>query len=141
MAELTVANYLAALQDDPWDQNAIQGLGEALASGDPIRVGDDPVRLLEFARRHHEVRGESFAAAKLMEFEIGLVNNDPDFAAVLYRELGRMRREDLMDDAGAKDAYGRAIQLRPNDEDVERALAQLNQVEEKWNDIANHFMA
>jgi hypothetical protein len=70
MAELTVANYLAALQDDPWDQTAIQGLGEALASGDPQRVGEDPVRLLEFARRHHEVRGEAFAAAKLMEYEI-----------------------------------------------------------------------
>ena len=139
MAELTVANYLAALQDDPWDQSAVQGLDEALSSGDPKRLGDDPVRLLEFARRNHEVRGEAYAAAKLIECELRLVVGDPDFAAVLWRELGRLRREDLMDDAGAKVAYEKALELRPGEEEVQRALEQIAQVSERWQQIARAF--
>jgi tetratricopeptide (TPR) repeat protein len=140
MADLTVANYLAALQDDPWDQNAFQGLSEVLASGDVARVGKDPVRLLEFARRNHEVRGESFAAAKLMECEISLVSGDPDFAAVLYRELGRIRRDELMDDAGARAAYAKALELRPGDEEVQRLIEQIDQVTERFQEIADHFV-
>jgi golgin subfamily B member 1 len=140
MAELTVANYLAALQDDPWDQSAMQGLNEALASGDPRRTGDDPVRLLEYARRNHEVRGENLAAAKLMAVEVSLVATDPDFAAVLWRELGRVRRDELMDDEGAREAYQHALKLRPGDEEVEQALEQLDQVSKRWQEISKHFV-
>jgi golgin subfamily B member 1 len=140
MADLTVANYLAALQDDPWEQAAFDGLAEVLATGDLARVGKDPVRLLEFARRNHEVRGESFAAAKLMESEISLVSGDPDFAAVLYRELGRIRRDELMDDAGARAAYARALELRPGDEEVQRLIEQIDQVSERFQEIADHFI-
>ncbi|HEX5657304.1 MAG TPA: hypothetical protein VFX59_08915, partial [Polyangiales bacterium] len=140
MAELTVANYLAALQDDPWDQNAMQGLNEALASGDPQRTGEDPVRLLEFARRNHEVRGENLAAAKLMAVEVTLVATDPDFQAVLWRELGRMRRDELMDDEGAREAYAHALKLRPGDDEVQQALEQLEQVQKRWQEISKHFI-
>jgi tetratricopeptide (TPR) repeat protein len=140
MADLTVANYLAALQDDPWDQSAFQGLSEVLATGDVARVGKDPVRLLEFARRNHEVRGESFAAAMLMECEISLVSGDPDFAAVLYRELGRIRRDELMDDVGARAAYAKALELRPGDEEVQRLVEQIDQVTERFQEIADHFI-
>ncbi|MDB4977809.1 MAG: domain protein putative component of TonB system, partial [Myxococcaceae bacterium] len=140
MAELTVANYLAALQDDPWDQSAIHGLNDALRSGDAKRTGDDPVRLLELARRNHEVRGESLAAAKLMAVEVSLLATDPDFAAVLWRELGRVRRDDLMDDEGAREAYEQALKLRPGDEEVERALEQLAQVGNRWQEISRHFV-
>ncbi|HEY6882058.1 MAG TPA: hypothetical protein VI299_28710, partial [Polyangiales bacterium] len=140
MAELTVANYLAALQDDPWDQRAMQGLNEALASGDPTRTGEDPVRLLEFARRNHEVRGENLAAAKLMAVEVTLVSTDPDFAAVLWRELGRVRRDELMDDEGAREAYQHALSLRPGDAEVEQAIEQLDQVANRWQEISKHFI-
>jgi len=140
MAELTVANYLAALQDDPWARDAFEGLALALASKDGARTGDDPVRLLEFARRNHEVRGESFAAAKLIECELALSDSDPDFAVVLWRELGRLRREDLMDDAGAIVAYEKALELRPSDEDVQRALEQIKAVGERWQEISQHFI-
>ncbi|MET0339843.1 MAG: tetratricopeptide repeat protein [Polyangiales bacterium] len=141
MGELTVANYLAALQDDPWNRSAMQGLAEALASGDPSRLGDDPVRLLEFARRNHEIRGEHLAAAQLIELELPLVaSDDEEFAAALWRELGRMRRDDLMDDAGARVAYENARALRPDDEDIQRSLAQIAQVEERWAEISRHFI-
>jgi tetratricopeptide (TPR) repeat protein len=140
MAELTVANYLASLQDDPWDQVAFQGLNDVIASGDQTRLGKDPVRLLEFARRNHEVRGESLAAAKLMEGEIALVGSDPDFAAVLYRELGRIRRDELMDDTGAREAYTKSLELRPGDEEVQRTLEQMEQVGARFQEIADHFI-
>ncbi len=140
MAELTVANYLAALQDDPWDQGAMNGLNEALQSGDPKRTGEDPVRLLEFARRNHEVRGENLAAAKLMAVEVTLVQTDPDFAAVLWRELGRVRRDELMDDEGAREAYEHALKLRPGDEEVQQALEQLEQTQKRWQEISKYFI-
>ena len=140
MAELTVANYLAALQDDPWDHEAFGGLNEVIASGNQERLGKDPVRLIEFARRNHEVRGESLAAAKLMESEIALVASDPDFAAVLYRELGRIRRDELMDDTGAREAYAKALELRPGDDEVQRTLEQMEQVGARFQEIADHFM-
>jgi len=140
MSELTVANYLATLQDDPWDQKALEGLKEALQSSDSARLGKEPVRLLEFARRNHEVRGESFAAARLMELEISLVEGDPDFAAVLYRELGRIRRDELMDDAGAQEAFEHALVLRPGDEEVQRTLEQIQQIGPRHQELATHFM-
>jgi tetratricopeptide (TPR) repeat protein len=140
MSELTVANYLAALQDDPWSNEAFEGLATALASDDPKRRGEDPVRLLEFARRGHEVRGESHAAARLIHLELGLTETDADFRLALLKELGRLRREDLMDDEGARQAFEQAIALKPDDEDVRRALDQLKAVSEKWQDLAKHFI-
>ena len=69
MASLTVSNYLGNLQDDPEDAESFEGLREALASGDPERVGEQPLRLLEAARATHEKRGEARAVAWLIELE------------------------------------------------------------------------
>lgn len=141
MPELTVANYLGALQEDPFDGGAFEGLRSAIESGDAQRGGEDPARLLMFARRNHEVRGEAYAAGRLIELEIALVDSDPDLEAALWKELGRVRREELLDDPGARDAYNEALKLRPGDNDVQDAIEQLDQLKERWNEIAQHFIA
>lgn len=139
MAPLTVSNYLGMLQDDPENEETFAGLKEALESGDPERIGDAPVRLLELARGRHEERDELRAAAWLIEVELPLVKGDSDFEAQLWKELGRLRHEELLDDAGAREAYARANELRPDDE-VQAAIERIDQLSKNWKQIAKRFL-
>ncbi|MFW6087629.1 MAG: hypothetical protein ACODAG_10530, partial [Myxococcota bacterium] len=140
MPSLTLSNHLGTLQDDPDSQEAFEGLREILRSGDAERIGEDPIRLLEVARAGHERRGEMRAAAWLMEAEADLVEDDPDFRADLFKELGRIRRDELLDDAGAKTAYEKALELRPGDDDAEEAIEQIDQTAANWRQIADRFL-
>ena len=140
MASLTVSNYLAMLQDDPENRESFEGLRDALASGDPARVGDQPMRLLEAARHQHEKHGETQAVAWLIELECLHDDDDPRFQSALYKELGRLKHEELLDDAGALEAYRKALELKPGDEDVEIAIEEIEQAAEKWRAIADRFI-
>ncbi|HJK98355.1 MAG TPA: hypothetical protein RMF84_14085, partial [Polyangiaceae bacterium LLY-WYZ-14_1] len=125
MAPLTVSNYLGLLQTDPDDEAAVEGLRAAVASDDPAVRGDDPVRLIEAARQTHEARNEFRAAAWLIEVEAALVaEDDPELFVALQRELGRIRQEELLDDPGAREAWGAALAMRPDDPELEARLAQ-----------------
>ena len=137
---LTVANYLGHLRDDPEDEEAFRGLAAALDSGDDDRVGEQPLRLLEAARHGHERRGELKTVAWLIQLETGLTEDDPGFQAVLYKELGRIRHEELLDPVGAIAAYRSALELQPQDEEVEMALEEIEQATEKWRPIADRFI-
>ena len=140
MSELTVANYLGLLLEDPYDTQLVEGLRELLKSPEPANDGTDPLRLLEAARGGHERRGEFLAASWLMELESELVNDDPDFQKVLVKELGRVRRDELMDDQGALVAYSRLGGIDSDDPDVAQAVDQIRQVEEKWAELARRFI-
>jgi len=140
MASLTVANYLGMLQDDPEDPSAFEGLREALQSGDPERVPESPLRLLEAARHAHEKRGELQAVAWLIELEANISEDDPSFQAALYKELGRIRHEELLDDPGAIEAYQKCLAINGEDEDVELAVDEMTQTSEKWRQIADRFI-
>lgn len=138
---LSVANYLGMLQDDPEAVSAFEGLREALESGNPDRIGQQPLRLMEAARHGHERRGEMQAVAWLLELEADLLTtDDPDFRAVLYRELGRLRHEELLDDVGAIAAYKSYLGIKDEDEDIEIAVEELEQSAEKWRAIADRFV-
>ena len=140
MASLTVASYLGQLRDDPDDESAYLGLEQALASGDPDRIGEQPLRLLETARHGHERRGELGAVAWLIQLETTITEDDPGFQGILYKELGRLRQEELLDPAGATEAYQRALELNPGDEEIEMALEEIEQAAEKWRAIADRFI-
>lgn len=144
MAELTVANYLGMLLEDPYDTKSIKELGELIGSepanknGEP--GGQDPLRLLEAARGGHERRGEFLAAAALMELETELVADDPAFRSILLKELARIRRDELMDDRGALEAYERLGGEKADDPEVVQAVEQIQQAETKWREIAHRFV-
>ncbi len=138
MAPLTVSNYLGLLQEDPDNQQAVDGLRTAISNGES--PGESPVRLLEMARMQHEQRGELRAAAWLIELEAPLISDDPDLEAALFKELGRIRHEELLDDEGAKGAYLRALALRPNDHEVQEAIEQVDQAASNWKEIARRFV-
>ncbi len=140
MASLTVSNYLGMLQDDPENRESFEGLRDVLASGDPALLGDQPMRLLEAARHEHEKHGETQAVAWLIELESSHSDDDPRFQAALCKELGRIKHEELLDDAGALEAYARALELKPGDEDVEVAIEEIEQSAEKWRAIADRFI-
>ena len=140
MSELTVANYLGLLLEDPYDTQLVEGLRDLLKSPEPANDGHDPLRLIEAARGGHERRGEFLAASWLMELESELVGDDPDFQKVLVKELGRIRRDELMDDQGALVAYERLGGLDSDDPEVAQAVDQLQQVEDKWAELARRFI-
>ena len=140
MSELTLAKYLGLLLEDPYDTELIDGLREFLKSPQPANDGQDPLRLLEAARGGHERRGEFLAASWLMELETELVDDDPDFQKILVKELGRVRRDELMDDRGALVAYQKLGGLESDDPEVAQAVDQIQQVEEKWAEIARRFI-
>ncbi|MCA9575340.1 MAG: hypothetical protein H6726_15810 [Sandaracinaceae bacterium] len=140
MSALTVSNYLGNLQDNPHDATAYEGLKDAVASKDPARMGEAPLRLIELARGRHEQRGEHQAAAWLIDVEIGMSDDDPDFQLALLKELGRLRAEELMDAAGAIEAYSLAQTLREEDDTAEQ-IEQLQAAEQNWHSIADRFIA
>lgn len=140
MASLTVSRYLGMLRDDPEDRAAVDGLREALASGDPERIGEQPDRLIEVARHGHERRGELQAVAWLIEVELASGEGDPRFRAALYRELGRLRHDELLDDVGALEAYRKAHELDPQNEEVELVIEEIEHAAEKWRAIADRFL-
>lgn len=140
MAPLTLSNHLGLLQDDPDDVKARDALLLAFAGGDKSVLGDDPLRMLEAARQAHEARGESSAAALLLELEIPLVASDPDRAAQKWKALARLRHDDLLDDEGARAAYEKARALRPGDSEIAEAIEQIAQTEQSWKDIAKRFL-
>lgn len=140
MASLTVSRYLGMLRDDPEDRAAVDGLREALTSGDAARIGDQPDRLIEVARHGHERRGELLAVAWLIEVELASGEGDPRFRAALFRELGRLRHDELLDDVGALEAYRKAHELDPQNEEIELVIEEIEQAAEKWRAIADRFL-
>ncbi|MDW8362655.1 MAG: tetratricopeptide repeat protein [Myxococcales bacterium] len=140
MPRLTLSQYLGMLQEDPDDESAFEGLQAVVASGDPELLGDDPVRLLELARVGHEQRWELRAAAWLIEVELPLVAGDPDLAAALLKELARLRREELLDDRGAREALARAAQLRPGDTELADAIEQIDEAIASWKEVSRRLV-
>jgi tetratricopeptide (TPR) repeat protein len=140
MAALTVSQCLGMLLADPDSQPALEGLLDALTSGDAARIGAGPAALLELARRGHAQRGEVSTAAQILELEITLVEGDPDHEAELWKELARLRRDSLLDDKGAREALEKALALRPGDEDAREQAVQLDQVAGSWKEIGKRLV-
>jgi tetratricopeptide (TPR) repeat protein len=136
---LKLSNYLGILRDDPHDDEAFAGLKALVQSRDAARLGDQPVRLLEIARGAHEARSEPVAVARLLEAEALLVAGDADFEASLWKELGRLRAEQLLDPHGALEAYQRAATLRRGDAEVTDAIKRIEQAEANWGKFVKSF--
>jgi golgin subfamily B member 1 len=137
---LRLQQYLSALESDPDADDLIAGLTELIREGDRERLGDEPERQLELARQSHEQRGEYVTVARLIEAELALVGDDRLLAASLYRELGRLRAEYLLDSAGARQAYQAVIEHKPDDTDAADALRRLDQTQTSWKKFAKRFV-
>ncbi|MGD8861048.1 MAG: tetratricopeptide repeat protein [Myxococcales bacterium] len=137
---LKLSNYLGILRDDPDDADALRGLERLVTERDEARLGEQPVRLLEMARGSHERLGELDAVAHLIEVEAQLIDDDPSFAASLWKELGRLRAENLLDPEGAQEAYARAQELAPEDNDIIEAVKRIDQSKKSWRKFSKRFI-
>ena len=140
MASQTVSHLLGTLQEDPENVEALEGLAGLVENGS-AKLDEDASRLLDHARRGHDERSEFPAVAQILEVQARLYeDDDPDRAATFLEELGRVYREEILDDARAKDAFERALVLRPGNDEVQEAIEQIDQSASKWNDIAKRFV-
>ncbi|HEX7477876.1 MAG TPA: tetratricopeptide repeat protein [Polyangiales bacterium] len=137
---LKLSNYLGALEADPDDREALAELEAIASAGDRERLGEEPARLLEMARQGHELRGELPTVARLIEVEILLVQDDKPFCASLWKELGRLRAELLLDPEAARAAYTKALELKGDDSEITEALRRLEQSEASGKKFAKRFV-
>ena len=140
MASQTVSHLLGTLQQDPDNDEALQGIA-ALAGDGSEALDQASVQMLDTARQGHDQRLEYRAVAQILDVEARVwAHDDPDRAATFLKELGHIYREELLDDGRAKDAYERALELRPGDDDVQEAIGQIDQAAERWSDFARRFI-
>src|SRR5690242_3153783 len=99
MAPQNVSHLLGTLQHDPENADALAALAALAENGSS--VDSDAVALLDQARAVHDQRAEYRAVAQLLEVLSRLTQHDPDRAAAMLKELGRVYREELLDDARA----------------------------------------
>jgi len=137
---LRLHQFLSALESDPDDPELIAAITRIIAERDVERLGEEPERQLELARQSHELRGEFATVAGLIEAEIPLVAGDRLLAASLYRELGRLRAEYLLDPPGARKAYEEALARKPDDSESADAVRRLEQAETSWKKFAKRFV-
>src|ERR1700693_3102609 len=102
MSAKTIKSALGLLQDDPDHGQAWQQL-RAEVEGEPGMTPEELGKLLESARRAHESRRETDAAAHMLAIETVAARGGPR-EAELVAELARVRDEELLDDAGAREA-------------------------------------
>ena len=141
MATQNVSHLLGTLQRDPENEDALRSLAALAPEGAPDApaLDEDALRLLDRAREGHDARAEYRASAELLEL-LARVSADPDHAADLLKELGRIYREELLDDERAKDALARALSLRPGDHQIQDAIRELDQVATKWSEVVSHYL-
>jgi tetratricopeptide (TPR) repeat protein len=140
MATQNVSHLLGTLQHDPENADALAALAALVENGAADQIDPDSLALLDRARAVHDQRAEYRAVAQLLEVLSRLTEHDPDRAAALLTELGRVYREELLDDQRAVAAYQRALQLRPGDDRIQEAIEQIAQTAAKWDDIASRFI-
>ncbi len=139
MQTLTISNFLGMLQQDPYDLRAIEGIQEIIQARDVARMGEQPVRLMEAARQAHEARGELETVGRLIECEIALVADDRKLQGALWKELGRLRYDELLDAEAATEAYEKAKELSGEDADLEEAFKRLHQASKSWKKFAKRY--
>lgn len=144
MSANTIHGALGVLQDDPDNEAAWAELREALGfttdegTVDPGDLGaDELARLLEAARRAHEMRREYDAVASLLEIEAALATGPRE--AELVAELARVRDELLLDDEGGVAAYKRLLGLRPGDAEALEAVERAEAKRTKWKDLVSRY--
>jgi tetratricopeptide (TPR) repeat protein len=137
---LQLGSYLAALETDPDDLETLAGIKRVAQERDAEKLGADPVRQLETARQVHELRNEYSTVARLIEVELELVDSTDRLAVSLWKELGRLRAEFLLDGAGARAAYTRALELGGEDPEIAEALKRLEQADTSWKKFAKRFV-
>jgi tetratricopeptide (TPR) repeat protein len=149
MSQSTIRNALGQLQDDPDRSDAwaklrgalgVNEAGTALSLPQELAGQEGEIAsLLERARAGHTVRREHDAVGELLALEALLAkgtDREPDLVA----ELARVRDEEVLDEAGARAAYERLLELRPNDPKSEEFIETSDAKRAKWADVVAKYV-
>ncbi|MGO9708401.1 MAG: hypothetical protein ACLQBL_06045 [Polyangiaceae bacterium] len=149
MSANTIRNVLGLLQDDPDRAEAWVRLREALGvneEGTEISLPKDLVgqegeiaTLLARARGAHAGRRELEAVAGLLAIE-ALLAKGSEREADLVAQLAAVRDEEVLDEAGARAAYERLLELRPGDAKAEEFIETSDAKRAKWADIVAKYV-
>jgi tetratricopeptide (TPR) repeat protein len=146
MTATNLRNALGVLQDEPDHSASWADLVAAVAAVAPGGTEHTPEvaalasRLLEAARRAHEMRREYDAVGMLLPLEIQLALT-PAHEADLLAELASVRDDILHDDVGAVEAYQRLAALRPEDTAARDAVERAEAKRAKWKELAQRYFA
>ncbi len=146
MSAKTIRKALGTLQDDPEQVEAWTELAEALgfeSVREPLRGASgipepELAKLLDAARRAHEMRREYDAVARLLEMQVALANGSPREVDLLV-ELARVYDDELLDDRRAVETYRRILELRPGEASVEDAIDKSEKKAERWSDLVARY--
>lgn len=126
---------LGQLQDDPERETAWNELEDALTSPGGGIDGAETLGHFESARRAQARRGEWVAVARLLELEAAAWPQRAQNLA-LWAELGRVYTDELFDDERAQRAYGRLLELAPDDELARAAREALADERARWSELS-----
>ncbi len=134
----TIQGALGRLQQDAESEQAWESLKESLADG--ATEGRQQVHeTLAAARAAHAERGEWHAVAALMPLEVE-TSDDAQEQISLLMELGRVRQQELLDEPGAMAIYAQVLELDPEDEMAQAAMAESDERRATWRDMASEYL-
>jgi tetratricopeptide (TPR) repeat protein len=135
MADLPA--LLAALQHDPDDAQALNGLIEAARGAAPeVRA-----RELGATRKLLAARGRPDAVLQLIEVELAVISEHEVARRVdLLLEKGMVLDGELLDVPAARAAFDRVRELRPDDSMAAEALDELDLAASNWRKFADKYV-
>ena len=135
----TIRKALGELQSDAESVAAWESLGSAVEP-EVVEREPDVLSLLAAARHAHAERGEWEAVEQLLALEVRLSSSD-DTRVGLLMELARVRSQELLDEAGAFEAYEQVQQIQPDDELAQAAIAESKQRQDNWKEMVEAYSA
>jgi golgin subfamily B member 1 len=128
-------DYLAILDAEPNNDQALEALERIAGSGD----GTGLLRALDDARKTHRERGDLELVVRLYDVEIAAAA-DAARKADLLLEKGRFLVEELGSEESAVECFKNVLQLRPDDEEAQDSLAQIDLVRNNWQRIVKKYI-
>ncbi len=138
----TVRSALGNLQQDAESEKDWSSLRDALSDAAQPTDADANGQvhaLLAAARNAHAGRGEWHAVAALMPHEVDTCSSDEQRVALLM-ELGRVRQQELLDEPGAMAIYSQVLELSPQDEIAQAAIAESDERRGTWREMAEEYL-
>lgn len=138
------AHFLAILELDPDDVQAMGGLRAAIAGLEPAQMQE---RFAAAGKALIE-RGRPDAAAALLDVQLERLatpgpggDSRSDLRADLLIEKGLLLDEELLDPAAAAAAFEEAGKIRPGDALAEEALGDLQMARDNWEKLAAKYIS
>ncbi|MBI4700879.1 MAG: hypothetical protein HY744_06900, partial [Deltaproteobacteria bacterium] len=138
MSSDKVTGALAVLERDPDDAQAWDQLEDAVT--EPGDEEADIGSLLREARKAHEQKRDWWAVARLLEFEIAAAD-DPAHTLEAHLELGRVYLDELVEARLAAETYERALEIDPENEAAQAAIAAERTAREGWQELCSRYLA